>query len=174
MAAWSAPLGCRSVAFDCPVALFVERTLSLLLIRVVLELMLLSLVELFGNPVREKRVLQISQLQMDRMAETACQSKLPLFRDFLIRTGTLVAGQDRDDELRAYVRSGWSLGLRRPKELLMFCVACFQADGDIGRIGSVRKGIADRLDDPGGPMTRLMLDRPITYWSHLGGKLKGR
>jgi hypothetical protein len=114
---------------------------------------------------------KMSACQMEVLGQRLLLQNLSRFREILTHNRTLGRGENRDAELERYLLSGWRLGLRQPRDLVMFATTCFHAGGDVSQVASLRGWIAESLSAPEGPMMRLMLSLPVSYWVNLRNKL---
>ncbi len=116
-------------------------------------------------------MIKISAAQMSVLGQRQLLRSTSRFREILIQNRTLAASDERDEELRQYLLSGWNLGLRQAKDLAMFATVCFRAGGDVAQVASLRAWIGKSLDAAEGPMTHLLRSLPVTYWVHLSKKI---
>lgn len=115
--------------------------------------------------------LVITKDRYESLGEQWISQNFTILKDILIKSHVVKPEEESDEELKAYLHSGWRRGLRRMSDLCRYAALCFQVHGDAGESESLQRLIADNLEANNGVMQFLLEALPIDYWSSLGNEL---
>jgi len=115
--------------------------------------------------------LVITKDRYESLGEQWISNNIKVFKDILTKSHVIKPEEECNNELEAYLHSGWRRGLRSMSDLCRYAAICFQVHGDAGEIKSLQHFIANNLNADYGVMQFLLEVLPIDYWSSLNNEM---